>query len=160
GGSTTLEYASCRKYQRSMAELGYGFLAVEEVPNNAHAMRIVTDVLGRTSAGYHQSQIIGRINIGKGDVGVPTVSWLFCVGIEAGLEIVHYKVQLLLCGSCDVNLVSFFSQTLIGIHDFQRFSCIAGEDQNFGSRHRAPPGLILPHFRVEDLGLDFAHDKS
>ena len=111
-----------------MAELGYRFLAIEEVPDNALAVRVVADVLGRAPAGYHQSRIVGWIDLGKGDVGVPAVAWLFCVGVIARLKIVHHEVQLLLRGSCDVNLVSFFLQSLIGIHHFQRLCGISGEN--------------------------------
>ena len=142
-----------------MAKLGYGLLAIEEVSDDALAVWIVADVLWRAPAGYDQSRVVGWIHIGKGDVGVPTVARLFGVGIEARLKIVYDEMQLLLCWSCDVNLVSLFLQSLIGIHHFQRLCSIAGENENFGSGHGVPPLLIVPYFRAQDVARGKANSK-
>ena len=78
--------------------------------------------------GYYESHVVGWINVSEGNVGIPTVARLFCVSVETRLKIVHHKVQLLLRGSRDVNFVSLFLQSLIGIHHFQRLCGITSED--------------------------------
>src|SRR5690348_8664484 len=92
GSSSAFEHTCCGQHQRSMAELGYRFLAIEEMSDDALAVRIVADVLGGAPARYHQSGIRGWINVSEGDIGVPTVARLFRIGIEARLKVVHDEV--------------------------------------------------------------------
>src|SRR5215813_11615894 len=126
--SSPLQHTCCGQHQRSMAELSHGLLAIEEVSQDAYTVWMIANVLWRSSTWDHEGHVVGWIDIGEGDVGVPGVARLFRVGIEAGLKIMHDKMQLLFCGGRYVNLVSFFFQSLIRIHDLERLSGIAGQN--------------------------------
>src|SRR4029077_6915263 len=66
GGSSAFEHTCSGQNKRSMAELGDWLLAIEEVSDDALAVRIVADVLRCAPAGYHQSRVRGWINVSEG----------------------------------------------------------------------------------------------
>ena len=108
-----------------MTEVCHGLLLIEEMPDNSQKVGMIADVLRSPSAGNHQRDVVGGINIGKAQIGVPGVSWLFCIGLKPRLKIMHYKAQLLLLRRGNFHFVAFFLQPLVWVHRLKRLSCVA-----------------------------------
>src|SRR2546426_8448492 len=119
-----------RERERRVAELRHRLRALEEVPDDPLAVRVVADVLGGAAARDHQRGVLGRIDLAEGEVRRPGVARLLCVGVVALDEVVHHELELLLRRRRDVDLVALLPQTLVGVEDLERLGGVAGQDQD------------------------------
>src|SRR5882762_6510471 len=110
-----------------MADLGHGELLFKEGSDNAQTISVVPNIFRRTPARNHQSDVIVRVYVCEGEVGIPTVTGLLGVCVKAWLKIVDNKMQFLFCGRCDFDVVTLLLQPLVWIYHLERFSGIAGQ---------------------------------
>ena len=81
-----------------MANLRDRLLLFKECPNDAQVIGIVPDILRRSPARDHKSDVIGRVYVCEREIGIPTLTRFLGVSIEAGFTIVDDEVQFFLWG--------------------------------------------------------------
>ena len=137
GGAPPLEHPGGGQRERSVAQLRNRLLGLEEVPDDPLHVRVVADVLGCPAAGNHERDVVARIHVREGEVGVPGVAGLLRVGVVAVDEVMDDELELLPRGRGDLDVVAGLEQALVGVHDLERFRGVAGEHQDLG--HGSPP---------------------
>jgi hypothetical protein len=86
-----------------MAELRHRpRISREEVLDDALEVGVVADVLGSAAAGDDERGVVGRLDVGEGEVGLPGVSRLLGVGVEAVLEVMESPVRIRTLGIWDL----------------------------------------------------------
>jgi hypothetical protein len=132
-----LQNPGAAQNQRTMAQRRHRRTVVEEMPHDALHLWVVAQILRRPAAWDDQGDVIGRVDVGEGQVGRPRMTRLLGVRVEAVDEVVYDELQLLRGRCGDVHLVALFQKPLVRVEHLQVFSRVAGDDEYLG--HARPP---------------------
>ena len=79
-----------------MTYLCDGFFLVEKVPDDSLAVRVVPDIFRGPASGNHERGVVGWVDVGESEVGIPAVTGFLGVGIVSRLKVVHHEMQFFL----------------------------------------------------------------
>ena len=108
------------------------FIFVKEVPGNSDEILVVADILGGASATEEDAQIIGRVDLAEGDIGVYGIPFPFPGNGPSRPNLVEDHLIAAFFWSGDHRLEAALDKTVVGVESVDGFSGVTDDDKDLG----------------------------
>ncbi len=114
------------------------FVFVKEVSGNPDEILVVADIFGGAPTTEEDAQIIGRVDLAEGDIGVYGIPFPFPGNGPSRSNLVEDHLVAAFFGSRDYGLEAAFDKPIVRVESVDGFSSVADDDKDL--RHGVRSG--------------------